>query len=122
MKYKNKTVLIILSYLLGFLGVDRMYLGCTKSGIAKMLTFGGFGVWYIIDLVFILINGYNKSNKPAICDNYKWEKQSIKNGYYATLIVLALYALKFVFGFYLAFFNIPFTLMSNMKIFKNISV
>ena len=57
MIYKNKTSLIILSYLFGFWGIDRMYLGCIGSGIVKLLTFGGFGIWYLIDLVFIIING-----------------------------------------------------------------
>jgi TM2 domain-containing membrane protein YozV len=98
MNYKNKTILIILSYVFGIFGADRFYLGCTGSGIAKLLTFGGFGIWYTIDLVFILANGYNKSKKQVICGNYKWEKQSIKNGYKATLVVLALFALKIIFG------------------------
>ena len=114
MNYKNKTILIVLSYLFGFFGADRFYLGCTGTGIAKLLTLGGFGIWYLIDLIFILINGYNKSKKPVICNNYKWEKQSIKNGYNAALIVMVLYVLKLFLGFSFKLFTIPIKIMSRI--------
>lgn len=50
---KSKTTAIILSVLLGYLGVDRFYLGYTGLGILKLLTGGGFGIWYLIDLIMI---------------------------------------------------------------------
>lgn len=50
---KSKTTAIILSALLGGLGVDRFYLGYTGIGILKLLTAGCFGVLYIIDLINI---------------------------------------------------------------------
>jgi hypothetical protein len=46
---------VLISWLLGFLGVDRFYLGYTGLGIAKLLTCGGLGVWSIIDLVLVLL-------------------------------------------------------------------
>lgn len=50
---KNKTTALILSILLGGLGVDRFYLGYTGMGILKLLTAGCFGILYIIDIVKI---------------------------------------------------------------------
>ena len=50
---KSKTTALILSILVGGLGVDRFYLGYTGMGILKLLTGGCFGVLYIIDIVNI---------------------------------------------------------------------
>lgn len=57
---KEKLVLLIIEMMgLGALGIDRMYLGSSLSvctGILKLLTCGGCGVWAIIDLVAVLVN------------------------------------------------------------------
>lgn len=43
----------LLSLILGGLGVDRFYLGKVGTGILKLITFGGLGLWYLIDLILI---------------------------------------------------------------------
>lgn len=50
---KNKTTALILSILVGGLGVDRFYLGYTGIGILKLLTGGCFGILWLIDLINI---------------------------------------------------------------------
>jgi len=50
---KDKTTAILLSALLGGLGVDRFYLGYTGMGVLKLLTGGGFGVLWILDIINI---------------------------------------------------------------------
>lgn len=54
LNFKSPTIAIVLSLLLGGLGVDRFYLGKVGTGILKLITLGGLGIWYIIDLFCIV--------------------------------------------------------------------
>lgn len=47
----------LLSLLLGLLGVDRFYLGKVGTGLLKLVTFGGLGLWWTIDLIITLAGG-----------------------------------------------------------------
>jgi TM2 domain-containing membrane protein YozV len=44
---------LLLSIFVGWLGVDRFYLGHIGLGILKLLTGGGCGIWYLIDIILI---------------------------------------------------------------------
>lgn len=50
---KSKVVALILSIFLEELGIDRFYLGYIGTGILKLITCGGFGIWWLIDLIMI---------------------------------------------------------------------
>lgn len=43
----------ILSVTLGGFGADRFYLGRWQEGIGKLFSFGGLGVWTIVDIILI---------------------------------------------------------------------
>lgn len=53
-QFKDPTIAIVLSIVLGALGADRFYLGHTGLGIAKLLTCGGLGIWTIVDYFLIM--------------------------------------------------------------------
>lgn len=53
--YKWSTALA-LSITLGGFGADRFYLGHWKEGIGKLFSFGGLGVWTIIDVILISLH------------------------------------------------------------------
>ncbi len=48
---RSYLVALLLSIFLGYLGVDRFYVNHIGLGILKLITAGGFGIWYIIDII-----------------------------------------------------------------------
>jgi TM2 domain-containing membrane protein YozV len=50
---RNFLTALLLSIFVGSLGVDRFYMGYVGLGILKLITFGGCGIWSIIDLILI---------------------------------------------------------------------
>jgi len=63
---KDWTVLLILSILLGGLGIDRFYAGHIGLGILKLLTLGGCGIWALIDIILVVTGGFKDANGVPI--------------------------------------------------------
>jgi len=61
LKEVNWTLTLVMSIVFGSLGVDRFIMGHVGLGILKLITFGGFGVWWLVDVILIATK-YNFSN------------------------------------------------------------
>jgi TM2 domain-containing membrane protein YozV len=59
---KNKSLLLLLAWLLGGFGVDRFYRGQIGMGILKLLTLGGCGIWALIDSLIYLLGDLPKDS------------------------------------------------------------
>lgn len=62
---KDTLVIFLLSLFLGYYGVDRFMLGQVGLGILKLLTGGGCGIWWLIDL-FLIMGETKKTNYEKI--------------------------------------------------------
>ena len=58
------------AWLLGFLGIDRFYLGKIGTGVVKLLTLGGLGIWCLIDLILTL-SGVQRDKEGRLLPDFE---------------------------------------------------
>lgn len=68
---KDFLLTAMFSLFLGVIAVDRFYLGYLGLGILKLITLGGLGIWYIIDLILILTGNMESRNGQPLADRDK---------------------------------------------------
>ncbi len=49
---------LLLCVFLGGIGGHRFYVGKIGTGILMLLTGGGFGLWWLIDLIMIIVGSF----------------------------------------------------------------
>jgi len=60
-EFKDTTIALILSLILGCYGIDRFFIGDIGLGVGKLLTCGGCGIWAIVDW-FLIREATRKTN------------------------------------------------------------
>ena len=63
---KSRLVVTLLAFFLGGLGVHRFYVGKIGTGILMVITFGGFGIWSLIDLIMIILGKFTDKDGNLI--------------------------------------------------------
>ena len=55
-------ITFLLCWFLGVFGVHRFYAGHTGTGILMLITFGGCGIWWLIDFIMIIVGNFRDSD------------------------------------------------------------
>ena len=63
---KDWLITLILSILVGGFGIDRFYTGSVLLGILKLVTLGGLGLWWLIDLIMLVTGNYKDGDGNRI--------------------------------------------------------
>lgn len=95
---KSPTVVLLLCIFLGHLGIHRFYVGKIFTGIFMLFTFGGLGVWYLIDLALIICNKFT-DKKGYVIEIVKNPPRLKK-----VLIVFSIILIVF-YGFFISVFT-----------------
>lgn len=51
---RDWNIALVLSILLGIFGADRFYVGRTGLGVLKLVTLGGYFIWWVMDVILLL--------------------------------------------------------------------
>lgn len=66
---KDWLVALLLAIFLGTLGVHRFYTGHIATGILMILTAGGCGIWWLIDVIIIATGNFKDGEgRPLVKD------------------------------------------------------
>ena len=58
--------LFLLTFFVGVLGVHRFYVGKIGTGFLMLLTLGGLGVWFRVDLILVVTGQFTNKDGEKI--------------------------------------------------------
>lgn len=66
---KSRLVALLLCWFLGLFGAHRFYVGKVGTGILQLVTFGGLGIWALIDLIMIVVGSFRDAEGQLV---FQW--------------------------------------------------
>ena len=58
--------LFLLTFFVGVLGVHRFYVGKIGTGVLMLITLGGLGVWFLVDLILVVTGQFTNKDGEKI--------------------------------------------------------
>ena len=62
-EWRDSLATMLLSWILGELGIDRFYRGQIGLGVLKLLTAGGAGIWWLVDAIIATVRFGEENRK-----------------------------------------------------------
>lgn len=69
---KSRAVALILAVILGMVGAHRFYVGKIGTGLLQMVTLGGLGIWYLIDVIMVASGGFRDAEGRRVL---RWDPE-----------------------------------------------
>jgi hypothetical protein len=63
---RSRLAAALLCAFVGVLGIHRFYVGKVGTGLLQVVTFGGFGIWTLVDLVLILVGSFRDKEERLL--------------------------------------------------------
>jgi len=60
---------LLLCFFLGMFGIHRFYVGKIGTGLLQLVTFGGLGIWTMVDFIMIAVGSFTDSDGNPIKAN-----------------------------------------------------
>ena len=90
---RSRTTTLLLAVFLGVFGAHRFYVGKTGTGVLMAITLGGFGLWWLYDIILIASQSFRDAD-GRIVDSWEPESEHLLTASSAANILDELDALR----------------------------